>query len=141
VAEVAQNTRVTELERANVELRAELEHARLKIAEVEERQDSLCTGYQKLENECERLHNATETLKQENIKAEKTRDAEVATIHAKFQDYRVAHRRKLRDLRFNLEKAVNEFGASCLPYPRKPAPSTIMLGGLTRRYKRCGLLL
>lgn len=31
----------------------------------------------------------------------------------------MAHRQKLRDLRFSLEKAVNEFGASCLPYPRK----------------------
>jgi hypothetical protein len=117
--EVAQSARVTELERANTELRAELEQAWLKIAEVEERQDSLCSDYQKLENECESLHNAAETLKRQKAEAEKTGEAEVATIHTRFQDYRVHHRKKLHDLRFNLEKAVNEFGASCLPYPGK----------------------
>jgi hypothetical protein len=48
--EVAQNARVMELERAHSELRAELEQARLKIVKVEERQDSLHLGYQKLES-------------------------------------------------------------------------------------------
>jgi hypothetical protein len=49
-------------------LRAELEQAWLKIAEVEECQDSLCSGYQKLENECENLRSIAETLKQEKAK-------------------------------------------------------------------------
>jgi hypothetical protein len=31
----------------------------------------------------------------------------------------VHHRRKLCDLQFHLEKAVNDFGAGCLPYPGK----------------------
>jgi hypothetical protein len=52
-------------------LRAELEQARLKIVEVEERQDSLHLGYQKLENECESLGTIAETLKQEKTEAEK----------------------------------------------------------------------
>jgi hypothetical protein len=84
VAEITQNTHVMELEWANAELKAELEHAHLKIAEVEEHHDSLRSGYQKLENVCERLHNTTEMLKQEKIEAEKTRHAEIATINAKF---------------------------------------------------------
>jgi 5'-deoxynucleotidase YfbR-like HD superfamily hydrolase len=50
-------------------------------------------------------------LKQEKTEAEKTHEAEVATIHTKFQDYHVYHRKKLCDLWLNLEKAVNEFEA------------------------------
>jgi chromosome segregation ATPase len=61
--EVVQSTRVIELERANAKLRAELQQAWLKIAEVEERHDSLRSTYQKLESECESLRNATKTRK------------------------------------------------------------------------------
>jgi hypothetical protein len=31
----------------------------------------------------------------------------------------VQHHKKLRELHFNLENAMNEFGTQCLPYPRK----------------------
>jgi hypothetical protein len=47
----------------NAELRAELEQARLSIAEVEESQSSLRLGYERLGIECESLCNAAETLK------------------------------------------------------------------------------
>jgi hypothetical protein len=40
-------------------------------------------------------------------------------IRTKFKDYRRHHRKRLQDLRLNQEKAMNEFGAQCLPYPRK----------------------
>jgi chromosome segregation ATPase len=119
--EAARHDRVIELERANAELRVELEQARLKIAEVEERQDSLCLGYEKLKNECVNLRSMAETLKQEKVKSKKTYDAKVAMVRTRFQYY-LHHCKKLRDLRFNLEKAVNEFSASCLPYLRKGLP-------------------
>jgi hypothetical protein len=61
-----------ELERANAELRAELEQARIKNAEVEVCRGSLHSDYQKLEHECESLRNAAETLKREKVKAKKT---------------------------------------------------------------------
>jgi predicted nuclease with TOPRIM domain len=69
--EVAQHAHVSELERANAELREELKQAQIKIAEVEKHWDSLCSGYEKLENECESLHNVTETLKQEKNQSQK----------------------------------------------------------------------
>jgi predicted nuclease with TOPRIM domain len=99
--EVAQTARVMEHERANAELRADLKQAQLKIAEVEERQCSLRSGYTKLESECDGLHNAAEALKLEKAVAEKDRNA----IHHRFQDYHVHHHKKISDLRFNLEKA------------------------------------
>jgi hypothetical protein len=42
--EVAQHDRVTELEQANTELKVELELARIKMAEMEVHQNSLCSG-------------------------------------------------------------------------------------------------
>jgi c-di-GMP-binding flagellar brake protein YcgR len=96
-----------------------LEQARIKIAEVEEHQNSLRSGYVKLENECDNLHSIAETLKQEKVKTNKTHEAKVAMICSRFQDYRVHHRKKLHDLCFNLESAMNEFSAQCLPYPWK----------------------
>jgi hypothetical protein len=36
-----------------------------------------------------------------------------------FRDYHLSHRRKLHDLRVDLDKAVNEIGVRCLPYPEK----------------------
>jgi hypothetical protein len=89
------------------------------MAEMEEHRDSLCSGYEKLENECEKLCGVAETLKQEKAETEKTCEAEVATICGKFQDYHVQHRKKLHELRYNLENAMNEFGVQCLPYPKK----------------------
>jgi predicted nuclease with TOPRIM domain len=117
--EVAQHAHVSELERANAELREELKQAQIKIAEVEKHRDSLCSGYEKLENECESLHNVTETLKQEKTKAKRTYEAEVAMIRTKFKDYCMHHHKRLHDLHFNLEKMMNEFDTRCLPYLRK----------------------
>lgn len=119
MAEVTQTAHVTELERVNAELRVELEQARLRIVEDEESQSSLRSGYERLGIECESLHNAAETLKQEKSEAEKSCETKVVALSTRFQDCCVHHRLKLSDLRFSLEKAVSEFGASCLPYPGK----------------------
>jgi hypothetical protein len=86
---------------------------------VEECQGSLRSGYERLENECESLRNAAETLKRERAEAEKTCEDEVVAICTRFQNYRMHHCKKLHDLHFNLEKAVSEFGALCLRYPGK----------------------
>jgi hypothetical protein len=97
----------------------ELEKARLKFAETEDRRNSLSLGYAKLEKECESLHNAAETLRQEKTEAVATRETEVTAIRTRFQNYRVCHRKKLCDFQINLGKAVNEFGVRCIPYPEK----------------------
>jgi hypothetical protein len=102
---------------------------------VEERQGSLRSGYQKLENECENHRSITETLKQEKAEAEKTHEAEVSTVRAKFHDYHVHHRKKLRDLCFIQEKVVNEFDASCLPYLGKGSTIDDIIGWLDEEIK------
>jgi hypothetical protein len=96
--EVVQGAHVMELERVNAELREEVEQARLRTAEAEERQNSLRPGYRKLEDECEGHRATAETLKQEKVKAEVAHEAEATTIRTKFQDYRVHHCKKLRGL-------------------------------------------
>jgi chromosome segregation ATPase len=121
--EVAQTVRVIELERANAELRAEFKQSQIKIEEVEERQGSLRSGYTKLENQCENLHSVAEALKEQKAEAERAQITQVTAAHTRFQDYRVHHCKKLCCLQLNLEKVVNEFGAACLPYPGKVAPS------------------
>jgi hypothetical protein len=100
----------------NVRLRAELEQACLKVVEAERHENSVRSGYTRLEGECEVLHNDAEALKHEKAEAETIHEAGVATVHAKFWDYHVHHCRKLHDLRFHLKKAANECGAGCLPY-------------------------
>jgi hypothetical protein len=76
----------------------EPEQARIKIAEMEERQGSLRLGYEKLGSECENLCNIAEILKQEKAEAEKTREVEVVTVHIRLQDYCMHHHKKLCDL-------------------------------------------
>jgi hypothetical protein len=103
--------------------------------EVEERQSSLRSSYERLGNESEGLHSAAETLKQKKSKAEQTHEAEVVVLRTRFQDYRVHHCQKLHDLRFSLEKAVNEFGASCLPYPGKSSTIGEIVGWFDEEIK------
>jgi hypothetical protein len=67
VMEVAQNASVMEPEQANANFRVELEQAQIKIAEMDEHQSSLRSGYEKLGSECENLHNVAEILKQEKV--------------------------------------------------------------------------
>jgi hypothetical protein len=84
-------------------LLAELEQTRLAHAKAGATQNSLSTNLAKLEEECAGLHATVDTLRQENARAMAAREAE----RKKFQDYRVHHRKKLRELWVNLEKAVN----------------------------------
>jgi hypothetical protein len=95
----------------------------------------LHSGYEILEHECGSLRDAAETLQRQKAEAEKTHEVEVATVRTKFQDYRMHHRQKLRNLHFNLEKAVNEFGASCLPYLGKGSTIGEIIGWLDREIK------
>jgi hypothetical protein len=60
-----------------------------------------------------------DALKQEKAKALANREADLAGEEKKFRDYRVSHRRKLHDLRIELEGAMNEIGVKCLSYPKK----------------------
>jgi hypothetical protein len=78
--------------------------------------------YGKLEVECVGLCTAVDMLGQEKAEAVAAHKAEITTIHTKFKDYHVHHRKKLHEFRTNLDKAVNEIGVKCLPYPGKIAP-------------------
>jgi hypothetical protein len=117
--EVVQHDRVTELERVNAELTAELEQSPIKIVMMEQHGDSLRLGYEKLESECEKFRDVAETLKQEAMETEKTCENQVATMHVKLLDYRVQHCKKLHEKRFNQEDAMNNYGVQCLPYQGK----------------------
>jgi hypothetical protein len=71
-----------------------------------------------LEKECAGLHAAVDTLKQEE--AQIKTDCELKLRRSKKnQDYCIGHRKRLHELHANLEKAVNEIGLRCLPYPGK----------------------
>jgi hypothetical protein len=72
-------------------LLAELEQSRAALAETETLRSSLSVDYVKLEEECAGLCTAVDTLGLEKTEAVN----EVATVHAKFQEYRVCHRKKL----------------------------------------------
>jgi hypothetical protein len=65
------------------------------------------------------LHAAVDTLNQEKIHVLTDREAVVAAEQKKLWDYRLGHHKKLRELHANLEGALNEIGARCLPYLRK----------------------
>jgi hypothetical protein len=110
---------VAEFERVNAKLRAELGQSHIKIAEMEERQNSLCSSYDQLNNEYRELHDVAKSLQWEKADVEKTSEAQVTKARADFQKYRVQHRRRLRDLYFDLEGVLGELGAQCLPYPGK----------------------
>jgi hypothetical protein len=63
--------------------------------------------------------NVIETLEQEKAKPMAAGEAEVTTVHTRFQYYRVHHRKKIHEFCANLEAAVNEMGVRCLSYPRR----------------------
>jgi hypothetical protein len=56
-------------------------------------------------------------------------------VRTRFQDYSGHHRMKLRDLRFKLEKVMNEFGAQCLPYPGKGSTIDDIIGWFNEEIK------
>jgi hypothetical protein len=59
----AQQSCVADQEQTNAELMAELEQSlRIKMVEMEGRQDSLRSRYQQLSNECKELQSVAETL-------------------------------------------------------------------------------
>jgi hypothetical protein len=110
---------VVELEDSNDRLLAELEQVHLALNEAIAAQNSLFVSYEKLEEECIGLHAAVDTLEQEKAKTATDHEAEVAATHKKNRDYRIGHRKRLREPHMNLEKVMNEIGVRCLPYPRK----------------------
>jgi hypothetical protein len=117
--EAVQGARVAELEDNNAKLLVELEQTRLALAEANAARKTLFMEHGKLEEECACLCVAIDTPRQEKADAMAARKAEITTVRNKFQDYRLHHRKKLRELRVNLENAMNEIGVRCLPYPRK----------------------
>jgi hypothetical protein len=92
------------------------------LAEAESLQNSLSMDYGNLEEERVGLRTAVDTLGQEKAEAVAACKAEITTIRTKFKDYHVHHHKKICEFRTNLEKAVNEIGVKCLPYPGKIAP-------------------
>jgi hypothetical protein len=118
-SEASQQSCVVVLERANAELRTELGQSHIKITEIEEHQNSLHSSYDQLNNEYNELHGVAGTSQLEKADAKKSYEAQVAKARAGFKKYHVQHRRRLRDLLFDLELVLGELGTKCLPYPEK----------------------
>jgi hypothetical protein len=122
VVETAQVTRVVKLETENSKLvtdnsklLAELGQTHMAFAKADTTQNSLSLTWGKLEEECVGLRAVVESLGQEKAGAKAAHEAK----RKRFQDYRIHHRKKLRELRINLEKVMNEIGGRCLPHPGK----------------------
>jgi hypothetical protein len=86
---------------------------------MEECQSSLRSGYDQLKSELDELHGTADTLEWEKSEIEKSYGAQVATARANFQKYLVQHRRRLHELRFDLENVLGDVGPQCFPYPGK----------------------
>jgi hypothetical protein len=73
-------------------------------------QNSFFVDYGKLEEEYVGLRATVDTLGQKKAKVVAAYKTEVATIHTKFQEYCVHHRKKLHEFQTNLVGAMNEIG-------------------------------
>lgn len=89
------------------------------------------SGYDRLKNEFDELHEVAVALQREKAEVVKSHEAEVVAIHMNFERYRIQHRKKLHELRFNLENVLGDLGAQCLPYPRKGT----MIGNIVRWFE------
>jgi hypothetical protein len=81
--------------------------------------DTLSTSRTAMEQECAKMHAGMDTLEQEKTMIAADNEARLAATEKKFHNYQTSHRRKLHDLRAELEGAMNEIGVRCLPYPEK----------------------
>jgi DNA repair exonuclease SbcCD ATPase subunit len=105
-SEAVERSRVTELEKTNATLRAELDQARAKNSEVEDRENRLKANYDRLNSDYKNLE----------ADAEKSHDAQVAEIRNRFQKFHMHFHQRLRDLRYESEGALGELGGRCLEY-------------------------
>jgi hypothetical protein len=65
------------------------------------------------------LSSSQDEFEQEKATIMMDHEVDLAVLRKMFWDYRLSHRRKLHDPHMELEMAVNEIGARCLPYPEK----------------------
>jgi hypothetical protein len=119
---IAQGAHATTLEVDNAGLRPELEQAHqvLSASRAEE------------ERECAKLCIDIDALKQEKMKVVTAHETDLVAEQIFFGDYRVSHRRKLHDLRVELEGPVNKIGARCLPYPKKGTTIGVITAWFTK---------
>jgi hypothetical protein len=116
---IAHGARTAVLEDDNARLCSELEQAYQALVEADFAQNSLSVSQDEVEWECVMLRVDVDALKQSHAKIVTDHEADLTVEKKKFWDYRLSHRRKLHDLRVELEGAVNEIGTRCMPYPKK----------------------
>jgi chromosome segregation ATPase len=98
-AEAQQVARVVELEKANVELRAELDAAQSKLTGVEYHEWALTSKYEDLKEDFESMGTLHNAVVREKAKVEKT-------VRAKLQRFQDSLRKKLAELRCDTEASV-----------------------------------
>jgi flagellin-like hook-associated protein FlgL len=92
-----------ELKADSARLHLELEQARQALAKADSARSSLSTTQNELKCECTKLRTGSNVLKQEKAKIMTNHEADLAAEWKKYRDYRLSHRRKLHDLRVELE--------------------------------------
>jgi uncharacterized ubiquitin-like protein YukD len=115
----AQGARAMAVEADNASFRSELKQACRALVEAESARDMLSTSLTAMEQECVKLRVGMDTLEQEKTKIAVDSEAQLVASEKKFCDYQISQRKKLHDLRMELEHAMNEIGVRCLPYPSK----------------------
>jgi flagellar hook-length control protein FliK len=91
-SEATQQRCITELEKANAELRTELEQSNIKVQELELSTESLTVGYRQLSEKYKKLGDYAEVWQQEKAEVEKSCQARVDKVEGEFQRYHVHFR-------------------------------------------------
>jgi hypothetical protein len=85
-----------------------------------------------MEQECVKLRIDMDILDQKRTKIAADSETKLAVAEKEFRDYRISHHRKLHDLHVELERAMNEIGMRCLPYPEKGSTIGMITAWLTQ---------
>jgi flagellar hook-length control protein FliK len=91
-SEATQQRCITELEKANAELRTELEQSNIKVQELELSTESLTVGYRQLSEKYKKLGDYAEAWQQEKAEVKKSCQARVDKVEGEFQRYHVHFR-------------------------------------------------
>jgi chromosome segregation ATPase len=107
---VQKNARVAELVEANAQLRAELNAAQSRLAEVEHCEQALTSDYEGLRRDFDILCTSDDGVVKEKADPEKTE-------HEKAQWLRNSLHKKLAELQVDMEAIVAALGGRCMDFP------------------------
>jgi hypothetical protein len=119
-AEALQSLCHAELEEANVQLRPELATAHTKVAKVERREWSLTSDYDGLHRDFDDLQTSLVAIVKEKANLERVE-------HEKAQWFCNLLRKKLAELRQDMEESIATLGGLCMYFPTTNATISDML--------------